>query len=291
MRRTDPERATIIGRKRSGGDRDATAGRRTAADAGPAILTRPSEPREEAMNQTFAADAILNRVVTSNPRVPGVVAMVTDRQRNIYEGAAGLRRIDKSDAMTTDTRLRDLLDHQGDHRHRRPAAGRGGQARPRRAGRDLCARDRHAAGAGGLRRRRRPDPARAQARRSPRGCCCCTPPASATTSSTRPTSASPRPRASPASSPRRARRSPRRCCSIPATMGIRHQHRLVRAGGRGHHRQAAGRGVPGAHLRAARHDGHDLRAQRPAARPARRDARTKRRRLADADGLRAAVRA
>jgi methyl acetate hydrolase len=34
-----------------------------------------------------AADAILNHVVTSQPRVPGVVAMATDRQRNIYEGA------------------------------------------------------------------------------------------------------------------------------------------------------------------------------------------------------------
>jgi len=50
-----------------------------------------------------SADAILNRVVTSDPRVPGVVAMVTDRQRNIYEGAAGKRRVDREDAMTTDS--------------------------------------------------------------------------------------------------------------------------------------------------------------------------------------------
>jgi methyl acetate hydrolase len=49
------------------------------------------------------ADTILNRVVTSNPRVPGVVAMVTDRQRNIYEGAAGKRRLDRDANMTTDT--------------------------------------------------------------------------------------------------------------------------------------------------------------------------------------------
>ena len=40
-----------------------------------------------------AADAILNGVVTSDPGVPGVVAMVTDRDRNIYEGAAGKRRL------------------------------------------------------------------------------------------------------------------------------------------------------------------------------------------------------
>jgi len=50
-----------------------------------------------------AADAILTRVVTSDPRVPGVVAMATDRQRNIYEGAAGKRRLDRDPDMTTDT--------------------------------------------------------------------------------------------------------------------------------------------------------------------------------------------
>jgi len=49
------------------------------------------------------ADSILNRVVTSTPGVPGVVAMVTDRERNIYEGAAGKRRLDRDVAMTTDT--------------------------------------------------------------------------------------------------------------------------------------------------------------------------------------------
>ena len=53
-----------------------------------------------------AADAILNRVVTSDPRVPGVVAMATDRERNIYEGAAGKRRLDRDADMTTDTVFR-----------------------------------------------------------------------------------------------------------------------------------------------------------------------------------------
>jgi methyl acetate hydrolase len=50
-----------------------------------------------------AADAVLNGVVTSSPRVPGVVAMATDRERNIYEGAAGKRRLDRDADMTTDT--------------------------------------------------------------------------------------------------------------------------------------------------------------------------------------------
>jgi methyl acetate hydrolase len=57
------------------------------------------------MSENFkaAADAILSRVVTSDPRVPGVVAMATDRQGNIYEGAAGKRRLDRDADMTTDT--------------------------------------------------------------------------------------------------------------------------------------------------------------------------------------------
>ena len=50
-----------------------------------------------------SADAILNGVVTANPAVPGVVAMVTDREQNIYEGAAGKRQFGGSEDMTTDT--------------------------------------------------------------------------------------------------------------------------------------------------------------------------------------------
>ena len=36
-------------------------------------------------------------------RVPGVVAMATDRHGNIYEGTAGKRRMDRGADMTTDT--------------------------------------------------------------------------------------------------------------------------------------------------------------------------------------------
>ena len=54
-------------------------------------------------NFKATVDAALNRLVTSSPRVPGVVAMATDRQRNIYEGAAGKRRLDRDADMTTDT--------------------------------------------------------------------------------------------------------------------------------------------------------------------------------------------
>jgi methyl acetate hydrolase len=48
-------------------------------------------------------DAILQRVTTGKPKVPGVVAMITDRSTNIYEGAAGLRTLSASDPMSTDT--------------------------------------------------------------------------------------------------------------------------------------------------------------------------------------------
>jgi methyl acetate hydrolase len=54
-------------------------------------------------NFKAAADAILDKVVTSSPGVPGVVAMATDRQQNIYAGAAGLRQLGRDEAMTTDT--------------------------------------------------------------------------------------------------------------------------------------------------------------------------------------------
>jgi methyl acetate hydrolase len=50
-----------------------------------------------------SANAVLEGVVASSPRVPGVVAMVTDRHRNIYEGAAGKRRLDQAAEMTTDS--------------------------------------------------------------------------------------------------------------------------------------------------------------------------------------------
>lgn len=49
-----------------------------------------------------ACDSVLSGVTRGNPRVPGVVAMLTDRDRVIYSGAAGERRIG-GDAMTEDT--------------------------------------------------------------------------------------------------------------------------------------------------------------------------------------------
>ncbi|MDE3176908.1 MAG: beta-lactamase family protein [Pseudomonadota bacterium] len=50
-----------------------------------------------------AADAVLKAIVPASPGVPGVVAMATDRQKNIYEGAQGKRRLGQAAEMTTDT--------------------------------------------------------------------------------------------------------------------------------------------------------------------------------------------
>src|SRR5580692_9668021 len=50
-----------------------------------------------------AADAVLNKAVKSTPGVPGVVAVATDRNANIYEGAFGVRQAGSNVAMTTDS--------------------------------------------------------------------------------------------------------------------------------------------------------------------------------------------
>lgn len=49
-----------------------------------------------------ACDAVLSRVTRGDSRVPGVVAMVTDRRQDIYSGAAGDRRLGDG-AMSEDT--------------------------------------------------------------------------------------------------------------------------------------------------------------------------------------------
>jgi len=55
-----------------------------------------------ANNLRSACDGILQKVVTGKPRVPGVVAMITSRSANLYEGVAGERALG-GQAMTTDT--------------------------------------------------------------------------------------------------------------------------------------------------------------------------------------------
>jgi methyl acetate hydrolase len=57
------------------------------------------------MHEQFkqAADTVLANTVGSAGGAPGVVAMVTDRQRNIYEGVAGKRELGGDAPMTTDS--------------------------------------------------------------------------------------------------------------------------------------------------------------------------------------------
>ena len=57
------------------------------------------------MDSTFKhkADSILDSVVSSEPGVPGVVAMLTDRKQNVYEGVAGKRVLGQDADMTTDS--------------------------------------------------------------------------------------------------------------------------------------------------------------------------------------------
>lgn len=52
-----------------------------------------------------ALDAVLQQNVGRHGGSPGVVAMATGRERNFYEGAAGVRELGKDGAMTTDTVL------------------------------------------------------------------------------------------------------------------------------------------------------------------------------------------
>jgi methyl acetate hydrolase len=57
------------------------------------------------MNTDFkqAVDAILSRTVGVAGGVPGVVAMLTDRKSNVYEGSAGRRELGKDQPMTADS--------------------------------------------------------------------------------------------------------------------------------------------------------------------------------------------
>ena len=50
-----------------------------------------------------ACDAVLQRAVSGQPHVPGVVAMATDRNGTLYEGVAGKRVLGSGADMTPDT--------------------------------------------------------------------------------------------------------------------------------------------------------------------------------------------
>ncbi len=64
-------------------------------------MSAPTQDRTEAI--AAAADEVVQRVVTADPGVPGVVAGVTDRDRTLYLGAAGVRDAATRTEMTTDS--------------------------------------------------------------------------------------------------------------------------------------------------------------------------------------------
>jgi methyl acetate hydrolase len=74
-----------------------------AQHARPGFFPHPKE--DFAMNDKFkaAADAVLANTVNAAGGAPGVVAMLTDRKGNIYEGAAGRRELGKDQPMTLDS--------------------------------------------------------------------------------------------------------------------------------------------------------------------------------------------
>ena len=74
-----------------------------------------------------ALDGLLLQTVSRRGGTPGIVAMVTDRNGNFYEGAAGVRQLGQDAPMTTELGVRNLLHHQGANRHLGDATGGGMQ--------------------------------------------------------------------------------------------------------------------------------------------------------------------
>ena len=235
------------------------------------------------------ADGILDRLVHANPGVPGVVAMATDRQSNIYEGAAGKRRLDRDAPMTTDTVFaifsttkaitgtaalqlveEGKLDLDAPAKQYAPALGdvkviegfdASGEPQLRAPKRDVTTRMllTHSAGFG-----------------------------YDFFNTTYNRLAQEKGQPSVVTATKKALMTP--LLFDPGDVRGNtwwKQHRLDRTGDRGHHRQAAWRGLQDPDLRPARNEGLFLRTDRCVAPAGCGDARPQRRRLADADGFRA----
>lgn len=65
-------------------------------------MTSSTTGRFDVAAFSSTADAILDSATTGDGAAAGVVAMVTDRDRNVYEGAAGTRRLGGDEKMTLD---------------------------------------------------------------------------------------------------------------------------------------------------------------------------------------------
>jgi methyl acetate hydrolase len=73
----------------------------------PGFFNAAADARDlrEFMDTEFvaASEAILNKATAGEPRVPGVVALASDRRGNFYESAAGVRRLGEPAPMTVDS--------------------------------------------------------------------------------------------------------------------------------------------------------------------------------------------
>ena len=272
-------------------DQAATITRRSAMQAGAGALLASGVPlfwSGEARADKAKVDAVLGGAVSSG-NVPGVVALAADDKGVIYEGAFGKRNLATGTAMTSGHDVLDRLDDQGGDLDGRHADGRAGQAQSRQADQRRRLRAAGGAGAGGLRCRGQAQAQAAQA------------------ADHAPPSADPhgrlqlrpveqgyralhegrqhtRHRHLQARGPEGAAdRRPRR------QVGVRHQHRLGRQGGRAGERPVAGWLYARPHLHPARHEGHGLHPEaRPAGAPGERSC-PRRRRQAGPDRLRHAA--
>ena len=102
---------------------------------------------------TAAIDASLRGAVERKD-VPGVVALVTDRQRVLYQGAFGVADVSTGRALTPDAHVPHRLDDQADHLAAPDAARRAGPLGSRRSGGEIPAGACEAEGVRILRRRR-----------------------------------------------------------------------------------------------------------------------------------------
>ena len=249
-------------------DQAATITRRSAMQAGTGAVLASGVPlfwSGEARADKAKVDAVLNGAVSSG-NVPGVVAVAADDKGVIYEGAFG------SATSPTGTRddpghgLLDRLDDQGGDLGRPPCSmvEQGKLSLDEPIG-DVVTELSAAAGAGGLRRRRQPE------LRPPKRPITLRHLLTHTAGFAYDFWNKDIERYMKVANIPGIGTCKHEALNVPMmfdpgdTLGVRHQHRLGRQGGREGERPVARRLHPGAHLRPARHEGHRL---HPAARPA-----------------------
>ena len=128
-------------RYRTTHNREALMNRKTAGaliSLGIAIAAFAGSASAQNSPGSAALDASLRGAVERKD-VPGVVALITDRQRVLYQGAFGVADVSTGRPLTADSHVPHRLDDQADHVARTDAARRAGPHRARRPGREISA--------------------------------------------------------------------------------------------------------------------------------------------------------